>query len=99
MHILDLGLFNYMLDFTKQLLHEQCESHVMQTFEQRLTLVPRFQGLKIMRNISEITRMTADELRNIMKIIIFALDNLYDNYKEEPGVSNKRLCQVYYKFL
>ena len=52
-----------------------------------------------MKNISEITYITADELRNIMKIIIFALDNLYNNYKEEPRVSNKRLCQVYYKFL
>ena len=42
--------------------------------------------------------MTADELRNLMKIIIFAIDNLYEKY-QKPGVSNKQLCQVYYKFL
>ena len=98
MHTLDLGLFKYMLDYTKELLLEQCESQVIQNFEQRLTLIPRFHGLKIMKNISDITRLTADELRNIMKIIIFALDNLYNNYKR-LGVSNKQLCQVYYKFL
>ena len=98
MHTLDLGLFKYMLDFTKELLLEQCESQVIQNFEQWLTLISRFHGLKIMKNISDITRLTADKLWNIMKIIIFALDNLYNNY-ERPGVSNKQLCQVYYKFL
>ena len=98
MHTLDLGLFKYMLDFTKELLLEQCESQVIQNFEQQLALISRFHSLKIMKNISDITRLTADELRNIMKIIIFALDNLYNNY-ERPGVSNKRLCQVHYKFL
>ena len=45
----------------------------------------------------DLTRMTAEELRNIMKIIIFVLDNLYEDYRK-PGISNKRLCQVYYKF-
>ena len=51
-----------------------------------------------MKNISDMTRMTADELRNLIKVIIFALDNLYEDYRR-PGISNKRLCQVYYKFL
>jgi hypothetical protein len=98
MHALDLGLFKYMLDYTKELLYEQCGGQVFQTFEQRLISIPRYRGLKIIKNISDITRTTADELRNLMKIIIFALDNLYDGYKK-PGISNKRLCQVYYKFL
>lgn len=98
MHTLDLGLFKYMLDYTKELLYEQCESQVFQTFEQRLSSVPRYPGLKIIKNISDITRMTADELRNLMKIVIFALDNLYEGYRR-PGISNRRLCQVYYKFL
>jgi hypothetical protein len=98
MHALDLGLFKYMLDYTKELLYEQCGGQVFQTFEQRLISIPRYRGLKIIKNISDITRTTADELRNLMKIIIFALDNLYDGYKK-PGISNKQLCQVYYKFL
>jgi hypothetical protein len=98
MHILDLGLFKYMLDYTKELLYEQCGSQVIQVFENRLSSISRYPGLKIMKNIFNITCMTADEFRNIMKVIIFALDNLYNKYRK-PGISNKRLCQVYYKFL
>jgi len=33
MHILDLGLFKYMLDYTKKLLYEQYESQMLQSFE------------------------------------------------------------------
>ena len=87
-----------MLDYTKELLKNQCENQIIQNFEHQLTLIPRFQGLKILKNIFDITRMTADELRNLMKIIIFALDNLYEKFKK-PGISNKQLCQIYYKFI
>jgi hypothetical protein len=48
--------------------------------------------------MSDITRVTADELRNVMKIVIFALDNLFEDYRK-PEISNRQLCQVYYKFL
>ena len=88
MHTLDLGLFKYMLDYTKELLNDQCERQVMQIFEQRLMLIPRYQGLKILKNISEITHMTVDKFRNLIKVIIFTLDNLYKDYKK-PGISNK----------
>jgi hypothetical protein len=97
MHILDLGLFKYMLDYTKELLNEQCGSWAVQTIEQRLTEIPRFHGLKIMKNAFELTRMTANDLRNIMKVIIFVLDDLYET--SEQSISNKRLCKVFYKFL
>src|SRR6185437_9934572 len=93
MHTLDLGLFKYMLDYTKELLNDQCEKQVMQIFEQRLMLIPRHKGLKILKNIFEITCITANELRNLLKVIIFALDNLYKAYKK-PGISNERLYHV-----
>ena len=98
MHTLDLGLFKYMIDYTKELLYKQCRSEVFQTFEQRLISIPRYPGLKIIKNMSDITHVTADELRNVMKIVIFALDNLFEDYRR-PGISNRQLCQVYYKFL
>ena len=98
MHTLDLGLFKYMIDYTKELLYEQCRSEVFQTFEQRLNSIPRYPGLKIIKNMSDITCVTVDELRNVMKIVIFALDNLFEDYRR-PGISNRQLCQVYYKFL
>ena len=62
MHALDLGLFKYMLDYTKELLNNQCEGSAVQTLEQCLVLIPRFHGLKVMKNVSDMTRMTADEL-------------------------------------
>ena len=98
MHTLDLGLFKYMIDYTKELLYEQCGSEVFQTFEQRLNSIPRYPGLKIIKNMSDITHVTADKLRNVMKIVIFALDNLFEDYRR-PGISIRQLCQVYYKFL
>ena len=97
MHTLDLGLFKYMLEYTKDLLNDQCKRQVMQNFEQRLMLIPRHQRLKILKNIFKITCITADEFRNLMKVIIFALDNLYKDYRK-PGISNERLCSVYHQF-
>ena len=98
MHALDLGLFKYMLDYTKELLNNQCGGSAVQTLEQRLVSIPRFHGLKVMKNVSDMTQMTADELRNIMKVIILVLDNLYESNGEEE-VSNERLCKVFHKFL
>ena len=61
-------------------------------------LIPRHKRLKILKNISEIICITANELRNLLKVIIFVLDNLYKDYRK-PGISNERLCRIYYKFL
>ena len=98
MHALDLGLFKYMLDYTKELLNNQCGGSAVQILEQCLVSIPRFHRLKVMKNVSDMTRMTADELRNIMKVIILVLDNLYESNGEEE-VSNERLCKVFHKFL
>ena len=98
MHVLDLGLFKYMMDYTKILLSEQCGNKVVASMQHRFTMIPRFHGLKIMKNGTDLSRMTADEHRNVMKVIIFVLDNLYDTYKI-PGISNNCLIEVYHKFL
>ena len=45
-----------------------------------------------MKNVSDMTQMTADKLQNIMKVIILVLDNLYESNGEEE-VSNEWLCQ------
>ncbi|CAG8683431.1 5746_t:CDS:1, partial [Ambispora gerdemannii] len=41
-----------------------------------------FHGLKIMKNAFELTRMTANDLWNIMKVIIFVLDDLYETSEQ-----------------
>ena len=83
MHALDLGLFKYMLDYTKKLLNNQCEDNAIQTLKQCLISIPRFYRLKVIKNISNMTQMTADELQNIMKVIILVLDNLYESNREK----------------
>ncbi|CAB4417896.1 unnamed protein product [Rhizophagus irregularis] len=64
-----------------------------------LRKIPRYPGLIIFKNgLENITKFTANDYRNIMKVIIFVIDNLYDNYKE-GGIMCKKLCNVFYKYL
>ena len=50
-----------------------------------------------MKNDLDIIWLTADNLCNIIKIIIFALDDLYEN-DSKFEISNEQLSDVYYKF-
>ena len=67
--------------------------------DHRLYTVSRYQGLTILKNgLENVSKFTADDYHNIMKVIIFVIDNLYDDYKES-GISCKRLCNIFYKYL
>ncbi|GES85917.1 hypothetical protein GLOIN_2v1803493 [Rhizophagus clarus] len=48
--------------------------------------------------LENISKFTANDYRNIMKVIIFVIDNLYDDYKE-GGIPCKRLCNIFHKYL
>ena len=50
MHHIDLGLFKYMLDYTQNLLIEQCGNWAIENFNNRLAAIPKFPGLKIFNN-------------------------------------------------
>lgn len=98
MHHLDLGLFHYQIDFTQKLLKEQHGKNLVDEIDRRLAAIPRFSGLKIFRKgLSSIARLTADDHRNLMKVMIFVIDNLYDrNTKDaENFIENKDLAQLY----
>jgi hypothetical protein len=48
--------------------------------DRRLAKIPRFPGLKIFSHgIQSIARLTADEYKNLMKVMVFVMDNLYNN--------------------
>ncbi len=65
----------------------------------RLCEIPRYPGLIILKNgLENISKFTANDYRNIMKVIIFVIDNLYNDFKE-GGISCKRLCNIFYKYL
>ena len=98
MHHLDLGLFRYQIEYTRDLLKNQYGNSLVDELDHRLAIIPRFPGLKIFANgLQSISRLTANEYRNLMKIMIFAVDNLYkENINNtENFVKNKDLTKLY----
>lgn len=97
MHHLDLGLFHYQILYTKELLKEQYGNTLNDEIDSRLAAIPRFPELKIFTSgLQSISRLTADEYRNLMKVMIFVLDNLYgDDERANDFVSNNDLTKLY----
>src|SRR2546421_8842893 len=65
MHHLDLGLFNYQVTYTRELLKEMCGQIAVDELDNRLARIPRFPGLKIFKNGLE--NINADEFRNMVR--------------------------------
>src|SRR5271170_7308250 len=98
MHYLDLGLFNYQIEFTREYLKNIYGTLTVNKMDRRLSNIPRFSGLKIFSHgIQSIARLTANEYRDLMKIIIFVIDNLYsDNIQNAKYyISNRELVSLY----
>ena len=77
MHHLDLGLFNYQITYTFDLLKDLYRASILDIIDNRLANIPRYPELKIFKNgIQSLARLTANEYRNLMKVMIFVLDNL-----------------------
>ena len=91
MHHLDLGLFNYQITFTYDLLKDLYEASILDKIDNRLANIPRYPELKIFKNgIQSLSRITANGYRNLMKVMIFALDNLISDES-----LNKKLLKLY----
>ena len=99
MHLLDLGITKYLLEFTREYLQQKVNNQAVKEMDHRLCEIPRYPGLIVLKNgLENVSRFTANDYRNIMKVIIFVIDNLYDNHKE-GGISCNRLCNIFYKYL
>jgi hypothetical protein len=99
MHLLDLGITKYLLEFTRTYLRSKVNNKAIGEMDQRLTEIPRYPGLIIMKNgLEHISRFTANDYRNIMKVIIFVVDNLYVEYKD-GGTPCEKLCDIFCKYL
>lgn len=91
MHHADLGLFQYQLRFTVELLNSKYSNNLIRTLEKRLSQIPRYPNLKVFKNgFERLTRLTAAEYRDLMKIMLFVLDDLTSDKK-----LNKDLCELY----
>ena len=100
MHHLDLGLFGYQITFTCDILKLQHNNGNMlvNEIDRRLAAIPRFSDLKIFSNgLQSIARLTAHEYRDLMKVMIFVIDNLYEEDDDtiENFVNNYDLVELY----
>ena len=91
MHHADLRLFQYQLRFTVELLNSKYNISLIWTLEERLSQIPRYPNLKIFKNgFERLIRLTAAEYRDLMKVMLFVLDDLISDKK-----LNKNLCELY----
>ena len=100
MHHLDLGLFRYQIIFTCDILKLQHVNgnKLVEEVDRRLAAIPRFPGIKIFSNgLQSIARLTANEYRSLMKVMIFVIDNLYDENNNEVDnfVNNDDFAKLY----
>ena len=95
MHHIDLGLFKYQLEFTQEILKQVGGTELQKVFDERLRQIPRFPGLKLLSKLGQIKVMTAADHRHIMKIAIFALDDIFDEWDQ---ITCTELCSIYEKF-
>ncbi|RHZ87011.1 hypothetical protein Glove_41g45 [Diversispora epigaea] len=99
MHHFDLGLFHYQLSFTKALILEQCEKSFIDKMNNRIKLIPHYQDLKSFSNgFLHLTLLTASEYRSLMKIMIFIVDNLYQDFKRPNFIKNNKITEIYLKW-
>ncbi|GET54418.1 hypothetical protein GLOIN_2v1488317 [Rhizophagus irregularis DAOM 181602=DAOM 197198] len=100
MHHLDLGLFRYQIIFTCDILKLQHVNgnKLVEEVDRCLAAIPRFPAIKIFSNgLQSIARLTANEYRSLMKVMIFVIDNLYDENNNEVDnfVNNNDLAKLY----
>jgi len=101
MHLLDLGITKYLLEFTREYLQQKVNNKAVKEMDHRLCAIPRYPGLIVLKNgLENVSRFTANDYRNIMKVIIFVIDNLYyNNYNKDGGISCNRLCKIFCNYL
>lgn len=95
MHHIDLGLFKYQLEFTQEILKKVGGLELQKIFDERLRQILRFPGLKLLSKVGQLKVITASDYRHIMKIAIFALDEIFS---EGDEITCKELCELYAKF-
>ncbi len=99
MHMLDLGITKYLIEFTHTYLQQKVNNKAVKKMDYRLYAIPRHPDLIILKNgLENVLKFTANDYCNIMKVIIFVIDNLYENYNESR-ISCKSLCDVFYTYL
>ena len=81
MHYLDLGLFNYQVIYTREMLKDLYSQTAVDELNNHLAIIPRFPGLKIFKNgLENIKWFIADKFHNIMKVFLFIVEEIIVKY-------------------
>jgi hypothetical protein len=76
LHQCDIGLFQYQLQYTFELLKE-LNTDFIKLMNERFKEIPRFRNVKIFKNgIYNLANFTASEYRQVMQQSVFVFDNL-----------------------
>ncbi|CAG8798303.1 2708_t:CDS:1, partial [Dentiscutata erythropus] len=105
MHHLDLGLFKYQVEYTRDLLNNTCEKIGIDELDKQLVKVSRFPELKVFnKGLGNIKRFTADEFHIMMKVFLFVVEGIIIKHHKisiEESVANRYdhvLVDVYYRW-
>ncbi|RHZ52876.1 hypothetical protein Glove_456g1 [Diversispora epigaea] len=91
--------FFWNVPFTKALILEQCGKSFIDKMNNRIKLIPHYQDLKSFSNgFLHLTLLTASEYRSLMKIMIFIVDNLYQDSKRPNFIKNNKITEIYLKW-
>lgn len=93
LHHLDLGLYKYQIEYTREVLKYHCGTHGIKIMDERISKIPRFKHLKKFKNgLGDISRFTADDYWNLMKIMVFVIEDILKNKSDKI---NKLLINLY----
>ena len=102
MHHLDLGLYKYQVEYTRELLKTWCGTKGVIEFDDRLGKIPRFPGLKLFKHeLNNIKRFTAEEFHEMMRQLVFVVDGIIDALHKpdynttQAKNADKQLVQLY----
>ena len=70
-------------------------TNLQREFDDCLQQIPCFPGLKLISHLGHLKVVTAADYRHIMKIAIFALDEIFE---DENQITCIELCELYAKF-
>src|SRR2546430_17053419 len=84
MHMLDLGITKYLLEFTREYLQSKVSNKAVKEMDHRLCAIPRYPSLIVIKNgLENVSKFTANDYRNIMKVMIFVIDNYTEITRKE----------------
>jgi hypothetical protein len=94
---LDIGLFHYQLEYSRQFLKYYNGQEAVNEMDRWLSLIPPFPNLKIFKNgLQNIKRFTASEYRDIMKVAIFTIYGILNSVNKKM---DNLLTQLYYQWI